>query len=236
MNKKSFIGVALLVLFCVSPLMIPTSADTEIRTAFSINFLSPNTSPARNQWSLLMEQTLPKIGIGVSFHESTCWGNIAPRTWDYSLIDFDYIPTYEEGGYDILFVGWSWDLYLNLQSLYETSAITPYGDNHYQYSNPAYDSLLEEFMVEVNPAARDALGYQLQAIIYEDIPGIAIVYPRSLFGFKEGLTGIDDLLIASSNQRVENWDDPEDHEIKYAVPADLKEPNYYVLSSYYDMQ
>ncbi|MHA1347070.1 MAG: ABC transporter substrate-binding protein [Candidatus Heimdallarchaeaceae archaeon] len=236
MNKKSFIGVALLVLFCMSPLMIPTSADTEIRTAFSINLLSPNTSPARNQWSMLMEQTLPKIGIGVSFHESTGWGNIAPRTWDYPLIDFDYVPTYAEGGYDILFVGWSWDLDLNLQSLYESTAITPYGDNHYQYSNPAYDSLLEEFMVEVEPTARAELGYQLQNIIYEDVPGIAIVYPRSLFGFKEGLAGIDDLLIASSNQRVENWDDPEDHIIKYAVPADLKEPNYYVLSSYYDLQ
>ena len=236
MNKKSFIGVALLVLFCMSPLIIPTSADTEIRTAFSINLLSPNTSPARNQWSLLMEQTLPKIGIGVSFHESTGWGNIAPRTWDYPLIDYDYIPTYAEGGYDILFVGWSWDLDLNLQSLYETTAITPFGDNHYQYSNTAYDNLLEEFMVEVDPTARAELGYQLQSIIYEDVPGIAIVYPRSLFGFKEGLTGIDDLLIASSNQRMENWDDPADHIIKYAVPADLKEPNYYVLSSYYDLQ
>ncbi len=236
MNKKPFIGVALLVLFCMSPLIIPTSADTEIRTAFSINLLSPNTSPARNQWSLLMEQTLPKIGIGISFHESTGWGNIAPRTWDYPLIDFDYIPTYVEGGYDILFVGWSWDLDLNLQSLYETSAITPYGDNHYQYSNHVYDNLLDEFMVEVDPTARAELGYQLQSIIYEDVPGIALVYPRSLFGFKEGLTGIDDLLIASSNQRVENWDDPADHIIKYAVPADLKEPNYYVLSSYYDLQ
>lgn len=123
-----------------------------------------------------MEQTLPKIGIDVSFHESTGWGNIAPRTWDYPLMDFDYIPTYAEGGYDILFVGWSWDLDLNLQSLYEISAITPYGDNHYQYSNPAYDSLLEDFMIEVDPTARAELGYQLQCIIYEDVLGIALVF------------------------------------------------------------
>ena len=236
MNKKSFLGITLLVLFCLSPMIIPISAETEIRTAFSINLLSPNTSPARNQWSLLIEQTLPQIGIGISFHESTGWGNIAPRTWDYPLIDYDYIPTYAEGGYDILFVGWSWDLDLNLQSLYETTAITPYGDNHYQYSNEVYDDLLEEFMAAVDPVERENLGYDLQEIIYEDLPGIALVYPRSLFGFKEGLVGIDDLLIASANHRVENWDDPDDHEIKYAIPADLKEPNYYVVSSFYDLQ
>jgi ABC-type transport system substrate-binding protein len=236
MNKKSFLGIALLVLFCMSPLMIPTSGATEIRPAFSINLLSPNTSPARNQWSLLMEQTLPKIGIGISFHESTGWGNIGPRTWDYPLIDYDYIPTYAEGGYDILFVGWSWDLDMNLQGLYDTAGITPNGDNHYQYSNTVYDDLLADFMVELDPTARETMGNDLQAIIYEDVPTIALVYPRSLFGFKEGLTGIDDLLVASSNHRMEFWDDPADHEIIYAIPATINEPNYYVLSSYYDMQ
>ena len=236
MNKKSFLGIALLVLFCMSPLLIPTTGATEIRPAFSINLLSPNTSPARNQWSLLMEQTLPKIGIGINFHESTGWGNIGPRTWDYPLIDYEYIPVYADGGYDILFVGWSWDLDMNLQGLYDTNGITPNGDNHYQYSNTVYDDLLADFMVELDPTTRETLGNQLQGIIYEDVPTIALVYPRSLFGFKEGLTGIDDLLIASSNHRMENWDDPADGIIKYAIPATINEPNYYVLSSFYDMQ
>ena len=225
-----------MLLFTFSVSLGQTTAQQSINEVFKINLLSPNTSAARNQWSLLMEQLLPQIGIGITFHESTGWGNIAPRSWSYPFIDYDYIPTYPEGGYDILFVGWSWPLDLNLQSLYETSAITPNGDNHYQYSNPTYDTKLEEYMAELDPAARITLAYELQAILYEDQPAIPIVYPRSLFGFKEGLMGIDPLLIASSGHRAENWDDPEDHIIKYAIPADLKEWNIYVAESFYDIQ
>ncbi|MHA2357379.1 MAG: ABC transporter substrate-binding protein [Candidatus Heimdallarchaeaceae archaeon] len=237
MNKKTLLGLFIVVLFGLSTMLGSTMAqDPEINIAFSINMLSPNTSPARNQWSLLMEQTLPQIGIGISFHESTGWGNIAPRTWSYPMLDYDYIPVYVDGGYDILFVGWSWPLDLNLQALYETTAITPNGDNHYQYSNPTYDALLEDFMVELDPVEWQNLANQLQAIIFEELPAVALVYPRSLFGLKEGLTGIDHLLIASANHRAENWDDPADHIIKYGIPADLREPNIYQVESFYDLQ
>ena len=237
MNMKKLFGLTLMVLFTFSMAIGQIQAqEVETQIVFKIDFLSPNTSAARNQWSILMENTLPKIGIGINFHESTGWGNIAPRTWSYPFIDYDYIPTYADGGYDILFVGWSWPLDLNLQSLYETSAITPNGDNHYQYSNPAYDALLEQYMAELDTSARLSLAYDLQAIMYEDQPCIPIVYPRSLFGFREGIVGIDPLLIASGSQRGENWDDPVDHIIKYAIPADLREYNHYVFESFYDGQ
>jgi ABC-type transport system substrate-binding protein len=35
---------------------------------------------------------------------------------------------------------------------------------------------------------------------------------------------------------MEYWDDPEDHIIKYAIPADLREPNIFEASSFYDKQ
>ncbi|MEE9409879.1 MAG: hypothetical protein V3V41_03025, partial [Candidatus Heimdallarchaeota archaeon] len=68
MNKKALLGLTLVVLFSLSTVMTLTMAqDMDIQIAFSINLLSPNTSAARNQWSLLMEQQLPKIGIGITF-------------------------------------------------------------------------------------------------------------------------------------------------------------------------
>ena len=235
MKKKALLGITLIVLFSLST-FLGQAQETEIQTAFSVSLLSPNTSAARNQWSLLMEQQLPKIGIGISFHESTGWGNIGPRTWDYPLLDYDYIPTYDEGGYDLFFVGWSWGLDWDPTGLYDTASMIPNGDNHYQYSNPAYDTKLDQYLTELDDATREGYAHELQAIMYEDLPAICLVYPRSLFGFKEGLVGIDGLLIASSNHRAENWDDLDDHIINYGIPADLKEPNIYVVSSFYDMQ
>ncbi len=235
MKKKALLGLTLIVLFSMST-YLAQAQETEIQIAFSVNLLSPNTSAARNQWSLLMEQQLPQIGIGINFHESTGWGNIAPRTWSYPLLDFDYIPTYSEGGYDLFFVGWSWGLDWDPTGLYDTASLIPNGDNFYQYINPVYDAKLDQYLTELDDTTRTGYAHELQDILYEDLPAICLVYPRSLFGFKEGLVGIDGLLIASSNHRAENWDDPVDHIIKYAVPADLKEPNIYVAESFYDMQ
>ncbi|MHA1199166.1 MAG: hypothetical protein ACTSQF_07435, partial [Candidatus Heimdallarchaeaceae archaeon] len=236
MKKQKVLSLLLMFVFTFSIALGQATAQNGVEEVFSIYLLSPNTSAARNQWSVLMENQLPQIGIGIEFHESTGWGNIAPRTWSYPFIDFDYIPTYAHGGYDILFVGWSWPLDLNMQSLFETTAITPNGDNHYQYSSPVYDAKLDEYMAELDTATRIALAYELQAILYEDQPAIPIVYPRSLFGFAEGVEGIDTLLIASGGHRAENWDDPADHIIKYGVPADLKEWNTFVQESFYDGQ
>jgi ABC-type transport system substrate-binding protein len=237
MNKKALLGISLIVLFGFSMVAGNVLAqDVTIQTAFSINILSPNTSPARNQWSLLMEQLLPKVGIGISFHESTGWGNIGPRTWSYPFLDYNYIPVYEDGGYDLLFVGWSWGLDLDLTGLFDTLSIAPAGDNHYQYSNPVYDDLLDDYLAELDPVARIDIAYDLQEILYEDLPAIAIIYPQSLFGYKVGLTGIDDMLIASSNHRPWLWDDPDDHIIKYCIPADLREYNIYEAASFYDWQ
>jgi len=237
MNKKALLGISLVVLFGFSMVAGNVLAqDVTIQTAFSINILSPNTSPARNQWSLLMEQLLPKVGIGITFHESTGWGNIAPRTWSYPLLDYNYIPVYEDGGYDLLFVGWSWGLDLDLTGLFDTMSIYPAGDNHYQYSNTVYDDLLTDYLGELDPVERINIAYDLQEILYDELPAIAIIYPKSLFGYKVGLTGIDDMLIASSNHRPWMWDDPDDHIIKYAIPGDLREYNIYEQSSYYDAQ
>jgi ABC-type transport system substrate-binding protein len=214
--------------------MVQNAQLADLPEFFSISFLSPNTADLRYRWTLLMELQLPRIGIGISFHESTGWSNIAPRTWSYPFIDYDYIPTYDEGGYDILFNGWSWSLDFQLRGLYDLTSLVPYGENFYQYMNPTYDSILAYYEQEYNPVLRTQYAHQLQAILYEDLPSISTIYFSDLYGFKSGLTGINPLLLSTSNQRIENWDDPIDHILKYAVPADLVEQNIFVQESYFD--
>ncbi|UJG40382.1 MAG: hypothetical protein K9W45_11135 [Candidatus Heimdallarchaeum aukensis] len=144
---------------------------------FSINLLSPNPSCCPNEYAYQMEEELPKIGINISHHESTGWGNIMPRTWGYPVGEegkFDYIPTYEEGGYDILFVGWCWKLDWDPTGLFDSPSIVPNGDNVYQYNNPEFDTKLVEYTTELNDEERIEKAKELQAIIYEDLPAITM--------------------------------------------------------------
>jgi len=235
MNKKAIFGIALVILCSTSVLLLPATAADVKDPVFYINLLSPNTNPARNQWSILMQNQLPKIGVGITHHESTGWASIYTRTWEYPVgADYDYIPVYQSGGYDILFVGWSWGLDWDPTGLYDTASIVPAGDNMYQYSNPAYDTLLLQYTSELDAAARIPLVKQIQQTLYDDLPSITLIYPKSLFGIAEDVTGYDELLIATSDQRAEYWVEPDDDILTFALPAELSEYNVYVQASYYD--
>ena len=180
-----------------------------------------------------MNNQLPKIGIGIDIHESTTWENIKSRTWMYPLIDYDYIPTYAQGGYDVLFTSYNWDLDWDPGCIYTTGCCISM-DNFYQYVNPAFDAKYTQYLNELDSEVREGYAHEIQAMLYEDLPSISIVYPRSLFGFKEGLYGIDFLLASLSQFRAENWDDPTDHIIGYSIPEAFNAQNNYRELSHYD--
>ncbi len=229
--KKKWLFFAVILLF-ISPILI-AGQETEIESYVYIDLLSPNDNAERKQYSILMQHQLPKIGIGVHLHESTTWGNIADRSWSYPFIDFDYIPTYAEGGYDALFVEHSWDLDWGPGNIF-TSGCLASRANFYQYNNPQLDAKIIQYLSEPDSVLRTEYLYEIQEILYEDLPSISLVYPKLLYVFKEGLTGIDLLLLTLSKFRAENWDDPVDHIINYPIPIMLEAQNVYRETSDYD--
>ncbi|MHA1868236.1 MAG: ABC transporter substrate-binding protein [Candidatus Heimdallarchaeaceae archaeon] len=234
-RKIVFFSIALCFTFLTSS--IPQQANEDPLPLFYIALLSPITCTQRNQWSFLMEEELPKIGIGIARHEATGWGNIMPRVWSYPVGEegyYDHIPTYEEGGYDILFIGWNWLLDWDPTWCFDSASIVPAGDNMYQYNNPEFDKKLEEYITELDENARIAKGEELQAILYDDLPAITILYPREIYALNKSTSGIDTLLLSDSAHRAENWRNSLRNNITYAQPAELDEYNIFVQESYYD--
>ncbi len=234
MNRNNKIGILIIVSLVLSStsMNLIVAEETEEEFFFTIYLLSPNTSAARNQWTLLMHNQLPKIGI-----ESVIpyiWEPVAYRVWSYPLIEYDYIPEYAKGGYDVCFIGWYWGFDWDPTGLFDTASLPPYGDNFFQYTNPEYDSKLLQYLNTHNQTLKIECLHDIQEILYEDLPAITLVYPKSLFGFKDNIVGVNTLFLAGSCFNAENWDDPEDHIIKCAIPADLKEWNIFVKESYYD--
>jgi len=208
-----------------------TQETDEVNIVFSINFLSPNDSPARcGHWSMLMENTLPKIGIGIDYHESTSWEEIGYRTWNHPLIDvWPLIGTYAEGGFDILFNKFYWNLDPDISDRFDGASLVPIGNNFYQYFNPAYDAKQMQYLVELNQTLKTHYFHELQSILFEDLPAISVLYGRALYGVRDSITGIDWDLLYDTTHRPELWNNTEDQVIVYAIPGDLEAQNIFLL-------
>lgn len=171
---------------------------------FEVTVLSPNTNGARNQWSANYVLELPKIGIGVTEHISTGWGEISPRTFGYT--GGTLVPDYASGGFDVFFVGYGWTLDWNPAALYDASGRCDTGDcgNFINFDvdedRTQVAQLVNEYLSELDFDLRIAKVKELQAELKIQMPVLPILYPQSHWGFADNIEGIDPLLISTSSQ------------------------------------
>ena len=158
-----------------------------------------------------------KIGIEVDVFDHTNWAHIAPRTWEYT--GHYPIPSYAEGGYDILFTNWIWDLNWNPIGFYDSPAITPYGNNFYQYFDPQIDWAISNYTQSFIFLDRIEWCEEIQEILYENQPSITIAYPEAVYIFDNDFTGWDGLLWSSVFQPMVEWTISGETEFHYASPA-----------------
>jgi ABC-type transport system substrate-binding protein len=176
---------------------------------FNITVLSPNTNPARNQWSAAWANQLSSIGIGLTEHVSTGWSVITPRTFGWSnatLVDL-YEPTFTAfGGYDVLFVGNGWPLDFDPTGIYTDSGLCDTGscDNFYNFVNATINDAIIDYASELDYDTRTTKVEALQAMLAHELPVIPILYPQSHWGWDETLVGIDALLLSTSSQEWDN--------------------------------
>jgi len=209
------------------------TADTQ-PIFFDITIISPNTCPARNQWEPLLDQTLPQIGINVT-HEYMNWGFISERTWNYPVGEEgykDHIPTYEEGGYDIITIGWEWDFDWDPIGLFDSASTVPNGDNIYQYNSSEFDNTLEEYLSEFELSKRIEKGKELQSILYNDLPSITVLYPREKNSYLPSVSNVDFELLYQYIPRTEYWKNNEKDNITYITKYDFSAPNAFLKDGY----
>ncbi len=208
------------------------SAEEEIEPVFYVSILAPSTCPARNQWATLMVEQLPKIGIGIEIFDHTGWSQIVPRTWGYPG---PYpIPTYAEGGFDILFVGYSGDLDWYYANIFHSDYIIPLGENFYQYESWEYDFAYNNYMTSLTAEDRIFWGNKMQQILYKDQPACTIFYPTGLFAHDPDFTGWAGILWNTVYQFMENWTIPGQTDFHYASPAVFEDFHALHSESVYD--
>ncbi|MGC9780962.1 MAG: hypothetical protein HZR80_17090 [Candidatus Heimdallarchaeota archaeon] len=234
--RRMVLPLAVLVCLSIMPFLATPAKAANPPAFFTISILAPNTNPARNQWATLMVEQLPKIGIGIDLFDHCGWSQISPRTWGHSG---PYpVPSYAEGGFDILFIGWSWGLDIDFRGLFDSYSITPDGDNHYQYDSQEMDWAINNYSSSFVLADRIEWAETMQEILYEDVPAATICYQTSLYPHVTDFdtASWDPLLWASSYQDMSNWSIPDQTTFTYACPADFEDFHTYKTESVYDAQ
>ena len=179
------------------------SADhTYSKGFFNITVLSPNTNPARNEWSDAYAKELPKLGIAVTQHISTGWAEIIPRTFGSNVEP----QSYADGGYDVFFVGSSWNLDWNPSGLFEAKGSCTTGDcsNFYNFDLGENMTQMAEhvksYLTELDFDARQEKVAVIQHDIAYYLPTIGILYPQSHWSWTDDVFGVDPLLISTAAQ------------------------------------
>ncbi|MHA2251296.1 MAG: ABC transporter substrate-binding protein [Candidatus Kariarchaeaceae archaeon] len=215
---------------------------------FNISLLSPNTNPARNAWAALMAEELPKIGIGIDTHSSTGWDVIGPRTFSHERDDSDShrdandnvvgaVPLYDDGGFDIFFVGLSGAIDYNPTSSYSNVQFSPSSNNFASYDNDEISDLITEYTSELDPVKRAALSPAIQEYMYDDQPYINIINTAGLWSYDDGWTTLtpNDLLFFGTTNAADRWKDldhPTKDDLVYAHSYELTEFNPFAIQSY----
>ena len=233
---KIILGTFLVSVMLGAPLGIAQEV-TNPDPVMNVYLLSPNTNEARNQWANLMQNELPKAGIGVTEHTNAGWDVVGPRTFAYAVEDTSVgIPTWEDGGYDMVFIGLSGSLAYDPTGSYSTETLAPAGLNFAYYENTDLDAKIVEYRTNLDATSRSETAKEIQAILYEDQPYIPIVNTAALWASDSDMALSDkDLLFLGTLNYGDQWkglSHPTDADLVYAHSYELSEFVPFVQQSY----
>jgi len=140
----------------------------------------PNTNPSRQAWSEIIQQSFIEAGIDAKrvIHD---WDTIYDRALDPPPEVAGKI--YDDGGFDLLFVGYAMTVDPEPLSLYHSSQATtavPPGQNYYNWINDENDRLCDLISQTVDEEER--LGYvkEWQQLAYQENPSLTIEYDEEV--------------------------------------------------------
>lgn len=176
---------------------------------FNITILAPTTCPARNFYHRIFGEELKRIGIGVSRYYETDWGTIVPRTFGYGNTS---VPIFDEGGYDILPIGYLTDKYSSVLEEFYSGTLFPEITNitFMSYYNETFNHYFEQARMASDKSGFENAIRNIEALLYDDLPSLSIV------------TSVDGIAIKSEihndlENAIEgnfNWTDTYPHEGK----------------------
>src|SRR5512136_2265996 len=147
---------------------------------FKITLIVPGPNPSRKAWAAVVENALDGVGIDAVRVELD-WETVCSRalTPDNATVG----KTYDEGGFDSLFVGYAMSIDPDPFPLYDSSQFPPAGQNYNLWNNSESDRLCQLIKVTTDEATRLQYVKEWQQLAYNEQPSATILYTRETVVF-----------------------------------------------------
>ncbi len=174
------ISVLFMILAITSTSPVWVRADSGQTPIFSIVLMVPQPNPARQAWSLVVQDNL--LGLGIDAQRVVLdWPTIYSRALTPAS---DVLgKSYNNGGFDALFLGYALGIDADPYSYYHSSQYAPIGSNYYLWNNTQNDLLTNQIKQDLNASTRLGLVKQWQALAYDQEPSATILYTKEIVAF-----------------------------------------------------
>jgi len=154
---------------------------TGLSPRLHVTLLVPTSNPARRAWAAIIQNSLQCLGMDVSRVELPFSPNIYARALSPppSIVG----KTFDQGGFDILFVGYNLLIDPDPWGLYHSSQFPKAGQNYYLWNNTQNDNLTNQIKTTLNATTRNNLVKQWQVLAYDELPSIPLLYTHEIVAF-----------------------------------------------------
>ncbi|OLC61137.1 hypothetical protein AUH73_07950 [archaeon 13_1_40CM_4_53_4] len=183
--------IKVIVILAVTGMMVPgglqgvqvhaSSCAAGLNPTLHFTLLVPTSNPARRTWAAIIQSSLQCLGISVDRVELP----FSPNIYDRALVPpaSNIGKTFDQGGFDILFVGYNLGIDADPFSLYDSSQFAPSGGNYYLWNNTQNDNLVRLIKTNLDPTIRNNYVKQWQVLAYNELPSIPILYDRGIVAY-----------------------------------------------------
>ncbi len=140
----------------------------------------PQPNPAPQAWSLVIQNNLQALGIDAQ-RVVLDWNTIYSRALTPNATVLG--QTYDNGGFDALFLGYALGIDADPWSYYHSSQFAPTGSNYNLWNNTQNDQLTTQIKETMNTTQRLNLIQQWQTLAYDEQPSATILYPKEIVAF-----------------------------------------------------
>lgn len=235
-KSKALIFCLLLLL---NMFMLPAviTVQSQGKPFFKITLIVPGPNPSRKAWAEIVEKNLDDIGIDAVRVELD-WDTTYARAITPNASNVG--KTYDEGGYDALFVGNAMLIDPDPYALFDSSQFAPNGQNFNLWNNTESDRLCRLIQETSDETQRLQYVKEWQKVFYDEQPSCNILYTREVVAFDP--TALEGAPLQALHfpvwPGVEKWklaSGTTQTQIVLAQTGPTADLNPWLSTSYYDM-